>query len=341
MSERKSWDIQPKNKAVDLRPAVRPAAAEPRSARRPEPVQAPARPVRARPAVQADAAARVPRANVLPAQPLKARRREKRKRVRVFLALLVLAVIGGIFYALWLPALRLTEVTASGPDADQVRASVLAQLEGRYAYVLPRNSVFLLHEDRLRAAVLASSPDVSAVSFTRTSFHSLGVSSTGRITTFLWCGASFDTPDQQGVCYDADAEGLIFSEDATASATPDNGTLRVFAPLTGTTTDNGYPLGARLVSAPAMPGAISFVKAVRALGVTVSSLAIRDDEADLWLQGPTRITYTLGQEDAAAATAAAVLPTLSLSDGSIQYVDLRFPGKAYIQKYGEEQTEAR
>ena len=280
--------------------------------------------------------------------------------------LLVLAVIAfiGAFVLAWRPSLRLTSVHASGPDAAAVEQIARVSLGGTYWHIIPRNSVLFYSKTRIRNAILDAEPDVSAVSIHASSFSSLEVASTPRAAAFVWCGTSIDAPFADGQCFDADIQGFIFQPDAatapdgsssdqsdTATSTQATSTAAassvtgqtaaervtgltpVYAALTETLADGQQPLRTHVADASAIPDALEFVSAVRQLGAPVSSLAIRGDEADLWIGSKTRITYVLGQEKDAASLAASVLPTLNLKDGSLQYVDLRFQGKAYVKKY--------
>jgi coproporphyrinogen III oxidase len=197
----------------------------------------------------------------------------------------------------------------------------------------------------MREAVLASQPEIVALSIRRTSFSSIALMGTPRTKAFIWCGATIDTGFAEGGCFESDAEGLVFRQAGvntstvvltTGDETPATaGDLRIFAPLDREVGEGGSPIGARIVNHEAIPDALRFVKAIRSLNVPVSALALRGDEADLWLSGPTRITYVLGSEEMAAQLAASVVPTLDLTNGSVQYVDLRFSGKAYVKKHGE------
>jgi hypothetical protein len=125
----------------------------------------------------------------------------------------------------------------------------------------------------------------------------------------------------------------VLTTDTDTPATA--GDLRIFAPLDREVGEGISPVGARIVNHDAIPDALRFVKAIRGLNVPVSSLALRGDEADLWLSGPTRITYVLGTEEMAAQLAASVVPTLDFTNASVEYLDLRFSGKAYVKRYGE------
>lgn len=253
-------------------------------------------------------------------------------------------LIAGAVYLAWRPGLRIQTVTASGPGADIVKQVVLTEIGGTYLHIFPRNSIFFYPQAKIRTAILDSIPEAAAVSLHRDSFSSVNVTTVPREESFIWCGTVIDTPDPSG-CYDTDVQGFVFKPDAgpassassTASTTPANahGEVRIFAMLDRNVTNGASPIRGHVISASYLPNALKFVDAMRTLGAPVSALAIRGDEADLWLSGPTRITYVLGQEKEAADMAASALPTLKLSDGSIQYIDLRFPGKAYVKRYGQ------
>ncbi len=313
MSAKKSWDIQakPRKKVQQAQaPTARPQSA-PMPSLRPAP---------------------------LPKGSLKQRRRKKRQTARYILLFVVFATVAGVFYALWQPFDRIQHIEVQGSDTDVVQQITLMSLAGTYWHIVPRNSIFFFPNAKIRAAVLDANPDLSAVSFSRTSFSSIEIRTTTRASAFIWCGTSIDTPYQEGTCFDADIEGLLFkladpSEVGTASSTTNH--IHVFSVLDRDLAEGQSPIRAHVSYSSAIPQALKFVTSIQQLGVPVSSLALRGDEADLWLQGPTRITYVLGHEQEAAELAASSLPKLTLTDGSIQYVDLRFPGKVYIKKYGE------
>jgi hypothetical protein len=250
---------------------------------------------------------------------------------------MVICVLGALLYALWMPALRVQEVRAS-TERDASAAEVAqGSLGGTYAYILPRNSIFFVPKERMRAAVLDAYPEIAAVSITRSAFSAVTIATTPRAKAFIWCGTTIEMQYPSG-CFDADAEGLIFKQStigAEGATTTPQGELRIFSALDAEVAEGETPIRRHVMSATSIPDALRFIKAVRGLGAPVSALALRGDEADLWLNGPTRITYVLGREEEAAELAASVLPKLPLANGSIQYVDLRFTGKVYVKRYGE------
>lgn len=353
MSERKSWDVQPNPRRVQA-PAPKPAPEpvrqpQPRPATRPPERRPALRPAAPRPQIQEVRSS--PRRAPLPSGTLRERRKRRRRVYRyVFLALFALLVAGS-FYLIWQPSFRVQSVSAQGPGADAAKQIVLSRLGGTYLYVIPRNSVFFYPQKKIRAMILDAIPEAAAVSLKRDSFSSLIVQMVPREESFIWCGTSIDTPNADGSCFDADVQGYLFKQtdsvptnstaSSTASTTPAAAAktaheqVRVFGSLDKDLADGESPIRHYVAEASKMADALKFVDAMRTLGAPVSALAIRGDEADLWLNGPTKITYVLGHEQEAADVAASALPTLNLTNGSIQYVDLRFPGKAYVKKFGQ------
>ena len=81
-----------------------------------------------------------------------------------------------------------------------------------------------------------------------------------------------------------------------------------------------------------------FARQIGTLGPAVSSVIIRGDEVDFFLTpsqersaGP-RVTSLLGDEQNAFTALVSARNQLDLSDLTLQYVDLRFPGKIYVKR---------
>lgn len=313
MSAKRSWDVRPNI----VRPQQAPAPSRSES---PSPVRS--------------------------KEPLKVRRQKARRNLQIALGVVLFLLIVGLIAFLWQPFVRVQAITSEGPHDAEVRVLVGVVLKGTYGYVLPRDSIFIYPEIPARERVLKEFPDIVAVSISRSGFSSLSVRSVPRTSAFTWCGASALMPEP---CYNADAEGLVFAPvagipaapfaDATTTATttePDLSSLRIYAPLQQEEADEGTPLRAHVMGAGRLPDALRFVKAMKLLNVAIVSVEIRGDEADLYTPGGTRITYILGKEVEAAALASSAFPTLSLNNGSLEYVDLRFEGKVYLKKRGGE-----
>lgn len=255
--------------------------------------------------------------------PLRTRRRRARKRFFTIILVIVALIAGLLVYGLHRPEVRIRTVEASGAHADAMPKIALDALKGSYYFVIPKDSVLFYPEEEVRAAILDAFPDISSLSIGRTGFSSLSVEALTRIQAFSWCGAMMG--DALATCYEADGEGFIFRETAPATST-----LRIYGQLK----DIDAPvIGNEVAAADQVPIALQFVRAIESMGAGVESLQLRGDETDLFIRGSaTRITYILGQEREAAQLAASVLPTINLTDGSIEYLDLRFEGKAYVNK---------
>jgi cell division septal protein FtsQ len=276
-----------------------------------------------------------------PKRKLRDRRREEQMRHLGIMVASVAITAGIILYILWLPGIRISTVRASGfGDVESLEAIAKSELKGTYGGIIPKNSFLFYPERAIRAAILEEFPGIAAVSISRTSLDAISLKASERTSAFWWCGTPGNLSARTGTCYEADAEGLVFAravessaEEATSTAVASE--LRVYAELDAASSTGAYPIKARVMGASALPNILKFVKTTKALGVPVASIAIRGDEADLFVPPTTRITYVVGHENEAAKSASAAFPTLNLVDGSLIYVDLRFDGKVYLKRVGE------
>lgn len=267
-------------------------------------------------------------------KPLKARRREERERTGLIALVIFVVVAGALIYALWRPEIRITKVDASTSEyASSLESIAKEKLVGAYWHIFPRDSFFLYPERQIRAAILEAHPGISAVSISRTGFDSISLSTSERVVAFNWCGTP-ESPDGAS-CYQADAEGFVFSAAPFEDASTTIPTLRVYATLVSESDSPEYPLRTHVVGAERIPDILRFSRAIKSLGIPVHSIAIRGDEADLYVPEGTRVTYVIGHEEEAAKGASASFPNLNLMDGSLEYVDLRFDGKVYLKRRGE------
>ena len=299
---------------------------------------------------------------------LKERRRRVRRR-RIFVTLLVIVLcIGGALGGLWWNGLRIQAIAVTGPDSNSLQSIAAQKLEGTNHFIIPNNSIFFYPQQNIRASILKQYPDIAAVSFSRTSLSTILISSIPREAALTWCGPTYEgkailatiqvstasttstkngtssassTQDSESptlpptplpTCFNADAQGIIF---ATVPATSIQGSdsLVVYGPLMGDA-DPASPLGATIAEADMIPNALQLVKIIKSTGVSITTLVLRGDEADLYAQSGTRITYVLGKEEQTAQVVEAAFSHLDVNDGSLEYVDLRFAGKAYYKKVG-------
>lgn len=270
-----------------------------------------------------------PRSRPTSSEPLKIRRARARKFFYMFLALLGVGFVAGAFYLCWLPGLRVDQVNALGPSAEDVVALTKQELTGTHLFIVPRNSLFFIPETDIRKRILEAHPDIVAVSIKDKGLQGIQVTSVPRDSAFLWCGVAREQAEE--TCYETDADGLIYSLHESSTTASSTLLLKVYAPLKG---DSAEPIRAHVAQTESLPKALRLAKALRQLGANSAALALRGDEADFYTLGGTRITYVIGREENAAALAASVFPKLQLNDGSVEYVDLRFETKVYLRKQG-------
>lgn len=327
MSAKKSWDVERKSVAQAQVPARRAEPVRAREAARPK-----RQAVRREKAPKQKLAKPRPLA-VVSKEPLKVRRARARRIFTIVVSVLGTILVGVLFYMCWMPALRISEVRAEGPNTEEVVKITQAALAGTHFFILPRNSLFLIPESDIRKRILDARPDIVAVSLHSNGLQGLRVVAIPRAPAFLWCGPSYDTRVES--CFATDSDGMVFAPYTGAvPAASSTLLLRVYTPLTEDASD---PIRAHVVNTQAIPNALRLAKALRTLGANIAELALRGDEADFYTVGGTRITYVIGREEATAALAASVFPTLSLNNGSVEYIDLRFESKVYLRRTGEVQ----
>lgn len=266
---------------------------------------------------------------------LRARRRRARLRLSIELILLALVIAGSLIWLAWQPYLRVSRVEVFGAD-QSLAAYAQRALPGSYLGIVPRDSILFVPEAMIRHAILADHPEIAALSIARTGFTALSIGATSRVAVARWCGLAPSTEGEAPYCYLFDGNGYIFaalSEDA--SATPPT-TLNSFVVYDSLEASSTEPLRATLSSADELPDAFAFARKMGGLGSPAEAVVIRPGagEADDLLASGTRITYVLGEEQHAYSALTAALKDLDLSDGSVSYIDLRFPGDVYVKRAG-------
>ena len=128
-------------------------------------------------------------------------------------------------------------------------------------------------------------------------------------------------------CYVFDSNGVIFS--AVSTTTETINTFKLYATLVGETLE---PLRATILHTEKLPAVFDFARQLATLGSPAVSVILRGDEVDDILTSGTRITYVLGREENAFTALVSARDSYNLSDGSVDYVDLRFDGKVYLKK---------
>ncbi|MDP2593732.1 MAG: hypothetical protein Q8P36_00095 [bacterium] len=297
---------------------------------------------------------------------LRDRRRRGRRRLLLLLGILVLVLFGTAIYGLWQPSVRISSVTIASPPSlgsfggasgDSALADYARQaMQGSYFGIVPRNSTFFVPTHRIRVAILAAHPDIAALSIKRQGTTGLSIRPSMRTAVGRWCGLAPPvaglaptegvTLPPAGGCYFFDPNGFVYAAvpEADASSTlamPQ--TLNTFILYASLMSDASEPINATLADAALLPDAFAFARQLAGLGSPADAIAIRGDEVDILLASGlsrgesrgTRITYVLGHEQDAYTALASARASFNLANGSVDYIDLRFPGKVYLKKKGE------
>ncbi len=288
---------------------------------------------------------------------LVARRRRYRRRVRVAFGILALIILGAVVYGLWQPGVRISRIEVTNADASLV-AMAEAAMRGTYFGIIPRNSIFFFPAPLIHKSILSAHTGIAAISLSRNGFTGLSIKANHRVPIAQWCGSSSTStspsispryeiiPTVSGHCYLFDASGFVYATateakgiSAGAGQSGSNTPLTPFVLYSSLEVEDPSFIGATLKDANRLPAVFDFARQLGALRSPVSTVVIRADEVDFFLAGSPssvatgpRITFLLGDEQNAFTALVSAKDKLNLSDTTLQYVDLRFPGKIYLKR---------
>ena len=239
-------------------------------------------------------------------------------------------VSGALVYGLWQAPVRISHVVVYGADQSLASLATVA-MQGTYFGLIPRDSTFFFPEASIRTNLLAAYPAIAAVSIFRTGLTGLSIKVDTRVPIARWCGAtppiaSSTTPIDDASCDVFDASGFVY---ATSSPSTPVNPFVIYMPLA--TTSLGTAIGATLPHADSLSGAFDFARQLSTFGSPITMVVFRGDEVDDYFKSGTRVTYVLGDEENAFTALASAQTNFNLADGSVDYVDLRFPGKVYLK----------
>ncbi|MDP2651782.1 MAG: hypothetical protein Q8O94_01465 [bacterium] len=260
------------------------------------------------------------------------RRRLRRRRGLIAFFILLLLLLAVAIYEFNQNAVRISRVQIFG--ADQSLADIATQaMQGSYLGIIPRDSFFFFPASRIRAELLAAHPEFAAISIFRNGLTGLTIKIDNRVPVARWCGLA-PTEGVEEYCYLFDVKGYIFGAAATTTQTINP--FIVYAPLVDETLE---PLRATVANADKLPSAFDFARQLATLGSPVEYIVFRADEVDDYLASGTRVTYVLGDEQDAFTALVSARENLNLTDGSLDYVDVRFDGKVYLKKKSDTVTQ--
>ncbi len=279
------------------------------------------------------------RASSVPRNPerLAERRRRQRKRLRIAFGIFCIALIALFIYGLNQSSVRVARIEIFGTSAE-LEPLVRGALSGRYAFIIPRDSIIFLPKTDIRERILSSYPSFAAVSIFRSGLTSISVRVTPRTAVARWCGDAYaPTPAHastteratESSCYFFDTNGFAFATSTEGAPLNDMRLYESFGAL-----QSPVPRDHILPNADAMPNVFKMARELSTMGAIITDIYIHDGQVDLYADDGTRIMYMLGKETAAFTALNSTRDSVELGSGAIEYVDLRFDAKLYVKRKG-------
>ncbi len=267
----------------------------------------------------------------------RAKRRERWRRL-AFGALCVGAcvlVVSGIFYLAHAPHFRVARVTVEGLGSvltPRIETVVYESLRGSIAFFVPRNNVFAIHTGSVAEALQSAIPELRDVTVERGGLDTIRVRASLRTPMGLWCGDVVPTLEELATlhanCYHLDATGFIFSHAQEEGL--ENSVPRIFSALT-----EGGPVGRYALTGQEFEEVRSLWSSVERLELSPRALLLVDErDAELYLDtGQVLFLRSETREISNILTALREHGTIT-PHTSFLYLDLRFGGKAYLNRKG-------
>lgn len=268
--------------------------------------------------------------------PLRARRR----RVRAFIAFLVLVFVAGVAYgvhvASYLPQFSVNTVSVVG--ASDVAPKLISDYvetildDGSYHF-LSRKNIFLYPRAAIEQAVVGFFPRIKSAKVSRPSVLSTTIEVTveERQPFALWCGAD-------SRCYSMDDGGFIFAE---ASTTQEHAGQYIFEGGIATSTD---AIGQTFVRAH-LAGLIALLHLLGQAGFDPRGVSVEgEQDFSIPLRDGFRIKASFGEEGTTLIKnlqLVLVSDTLNGKKDQLEYIDLRFGNRVYYKLKGQEQQSAQ
>lgn len=237
-------------------------------------------------------------------------------------AAVAFVVLTGVALLLRLPAITITQVSFDGLSVlteAELSQPVSEQLQGMYAFVVPRASTFFFNRGGIQRTLREQFPRIKTLSVKRAGFEGLTISIVERKPAALWCDGNTEAEQ----CYFLDDGGYIF-----APAPVYTGDV-YFVYRGGVSSPK--PLRARYLPEQEFRTTAFFIGSVKSLDSKPVALALMKDEFALYLKDGGKVLFVRGDnfdrilESMKTALASDAFKDKDLS--TLEYLDLRFPNK--------------
>ncbi len=271
----------------------------------------------------------------------KAPLRSRRRKLRAFMALVILVLLAGAAYGMsWLsyqPQFSIQSISVVGASAvppAMIEDYAQTILDNGSYHFLSRDNIFIYPRTVLQNDIVGYFPRIASASVSRASFLStaLTIAVQERQQLALWC------TDGDLQCYSMDKGGFIFAQAPATS--PTSTTQYIFHGGISTST---IPIGQSFVPAH-LPGLIVLLQLLGQAGfIPQGATVVSDQDFSIPLTEGFFIKASFG-EDAGTLTNNLQLvlssDALSGKQNQLQYVDLRFGDRVYYKLNGQPETSA-
>lgn len=273
----------------------------------------------------------------------------KRERMRLLVRTMLVVVgvcgiMGGVFYLLHHPAVRIHEVYVSGDGvlpADEVTAQVRGMITPSASFsLIPSDSSFFVSRSDIEDMLRSTFPRIDLVSVERTSLQALSVRITERSPEALWCGdvvppiaytfgASAEDGREEvwGDCYLVDHGGYVY---APAPVYTGNVLPRYYSSL-----QHAKPVGQYLFDTIEFERMQTLFRELNGETRMLEAVLVVD-ERDIELYFNKGLRVLALRSDIAETVIQRTLSLFAsgtLTEGApIEYVDMRFGNKVYVKR---------
>ncbi len=273
-------------------------------------------------------------------QKLRKKRMRVRRRILIVIGVGIVVLITGLIFASRIERIRIQNISVEGNqiiDTEDVTSIVEKRISGAYAYVIPRNNIFLYPKESIRDEIARTYPRFSSVVIDRVGTTGIRIRVSEERGTALWCGSDIQKTNNASVCYFTDTVGLVIDSAPYYSG---NVYVRFFG---GTIDGENSPLGKSFIDQETFTELMDFTDAVAKLGFPVYAVLLGPDtEYSLLLDlGGTQMAvlrfranadYVLLKNNLTSAlTRTDLTEKLAKERAFLQYFDLRFSNKVYYK----------
>jgi|JI10StandDraft_1071094.scaffolds.fasta_scaffold99816_2 hypothetical protein len=273
----------------------------------------------------------------------KIRKERKRyfKRRALVVAIVVVVFVVIVSFVSHRPGVQIATVTVLGTETlsvSDIEKVVHARIDGKYAYLFPRNTIFFLNKSRLERDIVTAYPRVETIDISIEN-RELLVLLSEREASYLWCGAEpFLEMVGETPCYYFDKSGFIFDSAPYFSAAV------YFTLYDGLGVELGTePTGQYVAHKDTIESLLSFVASLESLDIRGFALALDGNQATLYL-GNTKDTdaprvlwnvdddYSiLGSNLQSALRVEPMKSEVFDTARKLDYIDLRYSDKVYYK----------